>query len=80
MIIDGTVWGTSAVTTAYSIANVYAPYLYVGVSFKGNIGPFRLSVGPRRAAQVTPTATFLKTRPEGSSAENAQIYDQIIPG
>lgn len=80
MIIDGTVWGTSAVTTAYSIANVFTPYLYVGVSFKGNIGPFRLSVGPRRAAQVTPTATFLKTRPEGSSAENAQIYDQIIPG
>lgn len=79
MIIDGTVWGTSAAATAYSIASVYTPYLYVGVSFKGNIGPFRLSVGPRRAAQVTPTATFLKTRPQGSSSEIAQIYDRIIP-
>lgn len=79
MIINDTVWGTSAVATSYSIASVYAPYLYVGVSFNGNIGPFRLSVGPNRAAQVTPTATFLKTRPQGSSSENASIYDRIVP-
>lgn len=79
MIINGTVWGTSAAATSYSISGIYTPYLYVGVSFNGNIGPFRLSVGPNRAAQVTPTATFLKTRPQGSSSENAQIYDRIIP-
>jgi len=84
MIINGTVWGTSAAATAYYLGGIYQPYIYFGGDnstryFKGYLGPCRLSVGPRRAAQATPTSAFLKTRPEGSSAENAQIYDRIIP-
>lgn len=84
MIINGTVWGTSVAATAYYIGGIYQPYIYFGGDgstkyFKGYLGPCRLSVGPNRAAQVTPTATFLKTRPQGSSSENAQIYDRIVP-
>ncbi len=80
LIINGTVWGSAS-------SNIEAGdgTLWIGGSstnsqfFKGNIGPFRLSRGPRRSGQATPTTNFLKPRPLSSAVENAQIYDRVIP-
>lgn len=80
LIINGTVWGSAS--SNISIGDGYVTIGGSSVSnnlFKGNIGPFRLSRGPRRAGQVTPTTNFLKPRPLSSAVENAQIYDRVIP-
>ncbi|MBK7786849.1 MAG: hypothetical protein IPJ57_20420 [Gemmatimonadetes bacterium] len=82
MYADEVLQGTSG-STSYDLTQTA---LYIGSnttaseSFYGNIGPFRIHKGPRRAAQVTPLANFLKPLLDGGSGENAAIYDRVIPG
>lgn len=80
--VDEVLQGTSGVTS-YDLTQTA---LYIGSnttaseSFYGNIGPFRIHRGSRRASQVTPLANFLKPLLDGGSGENAIIYDRVIPG
>jgi len=82
MYADEVLQGTSG-STSYDLTQIS---LYIGSntwaneSFYGNIGPFRIHKGPRRASQVTPLANFLKPLLDGGSGENAAIYDRVIPG
>ena len=82
MYADEVLQGTSG-STSYDLTQTA---LYIGSnttaseSFYGNIGPFRIHKGPRRAAQVTPLANFLKPLLDGGSGENAITYDRVIPG
>ena len=82
MYADEVLQGTSG-STSYDLTQTA---LYIGSnttaseSFYGNIGPFRIHKGPRRASQVTPLANFLKPLLDGGSGENAAIYDRVIPG
>ena len=80
--VDEVLQGTNG-ATSYDLTQTS---LYIGSntaageSFYGNIGPFRIHKGPRRASQVTPLANFLKPLLDGGSGENAIIYDRVIPG
>ena len=82
MYADEVLQGTSG-STSYDLTQTA---LYIGSnttaseSFYGNIGPFRIHKGPRRASQVTPLANFLKPLLDGGSGENAAIYDRVMPG
>lgn len=84
MEINGVGWAFSA-ATSYSIGNSGGPF-YAGNGsaatrgFKGKLGPMRLTLGARRAAQATPQTTFLKPCPPAGSGENVLIYDKVIPG
>ncbi len=82
LYVDGALAATSG-ATAYDLTGTA---LYIGSnsaaseSFYGNVGPFRIHKGPRRASQVTPLANFLKPLLDGGSGENAITYDRVIPG
>lgn len=82
MEVNGTTWLTSG-TTAY---NLTGTVLSIGTnttgseSFYGNIGPVRISKGPRRAAASISNALLLTGPTDGGSGENAIIYDRVIPG
>jgi len=80
LIINGTVWGSASSNIEAGDGTLWIAGSSANSQFfKGNIGPFRLSRGPRRAGQATPTTNFLKPRPLSSAVENAQIYDRVIP-
>jgi hypothetical protein len=84
MEINGVGWASSA-STSYSVGNTSGG-LYAGNGstqlrgFKGKLGPMRLTLGARRAAQATPQTTFLKPCPPAGGGANVLIYDKVIPG
>jgi len=84
MEINGVGWASSA-STSYSVGNSGGPFIAGNGSaatrgFKGKLGPMRLTLGARRAAQATPQTTFLKPCPPAGSGGNVLIYDKVIPG
>jgi hypothetical protein len=80
--MNGTLVSTSA-ATAY---NISANQLAVGANtangenFYGKIGKVRISRGPIRANASISNALLLAGPSDGSSGENALIYDRVIPG
>lgn len=81
-----TINDTLVSTSSATLYNITPGLLSIGANtangenFYGRIGKVRISRGSRRAAAAIPAARLLTMPADGTSGENAIIYDRVTPG